>query len=72
MEIVGSTAFLGALRGRRVWSVPLNGDNAGTPVGYFTAQYGRIRSVSLAPNGELWALTNNQNPDSVLILTLSG
>ncbi|MCE3293697.1 MAG: glucose sorbosone dehydrogenase [Arthrobacter sp.] len=72
MEIVGSTAFLGALRGRRVWSVPLNGENAGTPVGYFTGQYGRIRSVSLAPNGELWALTNNQNPDSVLILTLSG
>lgn len=72
MEIVGSTAFLGALRGRRVWSVPLNGENAGTPVGYFTGQYGRIRSVSSAPNGELWALTNNQNPDSVLILTLSG
>jgi len=72
MEIVGSTAFLGALRGRRVWSVPLDGENAGTPVGYFTGQYGRIRSVSSAPNGELWALTNNQNPDSVLILTLSG
>ena len=72
MEIVGSTAFLGALRGRRVWSVPLDGENAGTPVGYFTGQHGRIRSVSLAPNGELWTLTNNQNPDSVLILSLSG
>lgn len=72
MEIVGSTAFLGALRGQRLWSVPLDGENAGAPVGYFTREYGRIRSVSLAPNGELWVLTNNQNPDSVLVLSLSG
>ncbi|MDQ4047139.1 MAG: PQQ-dependent sugar dehydrogenase, partial [Actinomycetota bacterium] len=68
----GSTAFLGALRGQRLWSVPLDGENAGAPVGYFTREYGRIRSVSLAPNGELWVLTNNQNPDSVLVLSLSG
>src|SRR5688572_26377196 len=72
LEIVGNTAFLGALRGQRIWSVPLEGENAGTPVAHFTRQYGRIRNVSLAPNGELWALTNNQNPDSVLILSLSG
>lgn len=72
LEIVGNTAFLGALRGQRIWSVPLEGENAGTPVAHFTRQYGRIRSVSLAPNGELWTLTNNNNPDSVLILSLSG
>lgn len=72
LEIVGNTAFLGALRGQRIWSVPLEGEKAGTPVAHFTRQYGRIRNVSLAPDGELWALTNNQNPDSVLILSLSG
>ncbi|MFJ5700384.1 PQQ-dependent sugar dehydrogenase [Arthrobacter sp. NPDC093139] len=72
LEIVGNMAFLGALRGQRIWSVPLEGENAGTPVAHFTRQYGRIRNVLLAPNGELWALTNNQNPDSVLILSLSG
>lgn len=72
LEIVGNTAFLGALRGQRIWSVPLEGENAGTAVAHFTRQYGRIRNVSLAPNGELWALTNNRNPDSVLILSLSG
>ncbi len=70
LEIVGTTAYLGALRGQRIWAVPLRGENAGAPVGYFTRQYGRIRSVSLAPNGELWALSNNQNPDFVLILGL--
>ncbi|MDQ0865829.1 PQQ-dependent sugar dehydrogenase [Arthrobacter globiformis] len=68
LEIVGSTAYLGALRGQRIWAVPLNGENAGTPVGYFTQEFGRIRNVSLAPNGDLWALSNNQNPDFALIL----
>ncbi|MDP9692545.1 UNVERIFIED_ORG: glucose/arabinose dehydrogenase [Arthrobacter globiformis] len=72
LEIVGSTAYLGALRGERLWAVPLDGENAGNPVGYFTGQFGRIRNVSLAPNGELWALSNNQNPDFALILRIPG
>lgn len=70
LEIIGSTAYLGALRGQRVWSVPLMGDKAGDPVSYFTREYGRIRDVSLAPDGTLWALTNNQNPDSILVLNV--
>jgi glucose/arabinose dehydrogenase len=70
LEIIDGVAYLGALRGQRVWSVPLDGDRAGTPVSYFTREYGRIRDVSFAPDGTLWALTNNQNPDSVLVLEL--
>ncbi|MET1063933.1 MAG: PQQ-dependent sugar dehydrogenase [Arthrobacter sp.] len=70
LEVVGDTAYLGALRGQRVWTVPLNGEFAGDPVGYFTRMYGRIRDVSLAPDGRLWVLTNNRNPDSVLVLEL--
>jgi glucose/arabinose dehydrogenase len=70
LEIVGTAAYLGALRGQRLWAVPLNGEFAGDPVSYFTGQYGRIRSVSLAPDGRLWVLSNNQNPDFVLVLDL--
>ena len=70
LEIVGDTAYLGALRGQRVWAVPLNGEFAGDPVGYFTRMYGRIRNVTLAPDGRLWVLTNNKNPDFVLVLDL--
>jgi glucose/arabinose dehydrogenase len=70
LEIVGDTAYLGALRGQRVWTVPLEGEFAGDPVSYFTQQYGRIRNVSLAPDGRLWVLSNNQNPDFVLVLDL--
>ena len=72
LEIVGSTAYLGALRGQRLWTVPLDGEEAGNPVAYFTRQYGRIRDVILAPDGRFWLLTNNQNPDSVLILAPPG
>ena len=72
LEIVGDTAYLGALRGQRLWGVALNGEFAGDPVGYFTRVYGRIRDVSLAPDGRLWVLSNNKNPDFVLVLQLPG
>lgn len=72
LEIVRDTAYLGALRGQRVWAVPLAGEFAGNPMSYFTQQYGRIRSVSLAPDGRLWVLSNNQDPDFVLLLDLPG
>ncbi len=72
LEIVRDTAYLGALRGQRLWVVPLKGEFAGNPVAYFTGRYGRIRSVSLAPDGRLWVLSNNKNPDFVLILDPSG
>ena len=70
LEIVGDTAYLGALRGQRLWVLPLNGEFAGDPVSYFTRTYGRIRNVSLAPDGRLWVLSNNKNPDFVLVLQL--
>ncbi len=70
LEIVGDTAYLGALRGQRLWAVPLDGESAGDPVSYFTRMYGRIRNVSLAPDGRLWVLSNNKNPDFVLVLQL--
>jgi glucose/arabinose dehydrogenase len=72
LEIVGNTAYLGALRGQRLWVVTLNGEFAATPVSYFTGKYGRIRNVSLAPDGRLWLLSNAQNPDFALILDLPG
>lgn len=68
LEIVNGTAFTCALRGQRLWTVPLRGETAGNPVAYLTAQYGRLRDVSLAPDGTLWVLSNNQNPDFALLL----
>jgi hypothetical protein len=65
---VGSTAYLGALRGQRLWKVPLDGEKAGNPVAYFTREYGRIRDVARAPDGTLWLLSNDRNPDFVVVL----
>jgi glucose/arabinose dehydrogenase len=68
LEIAGSTAYLGALRGQRLWTVALSGEDAGAPVSHFTGEYGRIRDVIRTPEGGFWLLSNNQNPDFVLIL----
>jgi len=70
LEIVGGTAYLGALRGQRLWAVPLRDGSAGKPVAYFTGEYGRLRDVSRAPDGRLWALSNGQNPDFALVLAV--
>lgn len=71
LEIADGVAYTGALRGQRLWAIPLNGDNAGSPVAYFTGQYGRLRDVTKAPDGTLWVLSNNRNPDFALILRAS-
>ncbi|MCA4132110.1 PQQ-dependent sugar dehydrogenase [Arthrobacter sp. M4] len=68
LEIVNGIAYLGALRGERLWTVKLEGENASQAVAHFTQMYGRLRDVSKAPDGRLWVLTNNKNPDFALIL----
>ena len=72
LEIAGSTAYLGALRGQRLWTVELRGGEAAAPVAHFTREYGRIRDVIRAPDGRFWLLSNNQNPDFVLVLAPPG
>ena len=72
LEIVGPTAYLGALRGQRLWTAALSGAEAGAPVAYFTREYGRIRDVIRTPDGGFWLLTNNENPDFVLVLAPPG
>ncbi|WP_043457366.1 PQQ-dependent sugar dehydrogenase [Arthrobacter sp. 31Y] len=71
LEIVDGVAYTGALRGQRLWAVPLEGESAGSPVAYFTGQYGRLRDVARAPDGSLWVISNNRNPDFALILRVT-
>ncbi|MBO1266997.1 PQQ-dependent sugar dehydrogenase [Arthrobacter cavernae] len=68
LEIIDGIAYAGALRGQRLWAVPLEGGSAGTPVAYFTGEYGRLRDVARAPDGTMWVLSNNRNPDFALVL----
>ena len=49
--VVGSTLYVGALRGARLWQVPLNGASAGSPTSVFENRYGASARSSARPAG---------------------
>jgi glucose/arabinose dehydrogenase len=60
LAVVGDVAYVGALRGRRLWQVPLAGGVAGRPVALLDGDLGRLRTVEPAPDGGgLWVTTSN-------------
>jgi len=56
---VRDTIFLAALRGQRLWQVPIPDGVVGTPTDFAAGDFGRLRAAALAPDGTLWVLTNN-------------
>ena len=61
IAIAAGRAWLGALQGECVWSVVLDGPDAGTSTAHFAGRYGRLRTVALAPDGSLWVTTSNRD-----------
>jgi hypothetical protein len=58
----GNTLLVAALRGTRLWLVPLTGNGgAGTPTAQLQGQFGRLRTVAVAPDGYLWVATSNRD-----------
>jgi glucose/arabinose dehydrogenase len=53
--------WLGALRGERLWRVDVSGDLASDPTAFFVGEYGRLRTVVVAPDGRLWVTTSNRD-----------
>ena len=53
--------WMGALQGERLWRVAVRGDRAVRPRGFFVGEYGRMRTVALAPDGSLWVTTSNRD-----------
>ncbi|MFD9815698.1 PQQ-dependent sugar dehydrogenase [Streptomyces sp. NPDC059080] len=52
--------WMAALRGERLWRIPLNGAKpAAAPQAFFTRRYGRLRTVLPADHGALWLVTSN-------------
>jgi glucose/arabinose dehydrogenase len=78
LAITRSTAFIGALQGKCLFSVALDGTDAGTPQAHFAGDHGRIRNVVVAPDGALWMTTSNtdgrvtpgKNDDKIIRVTL--
>jgi glucose/arabinose dehydrogenase len=52
--------YVAALRGQRLWRVPVSGTTTGTPVSYYVNTYGRLRTVETVPGANaLWLSTTN-------------
>jgi glucose/arabinose dehydrogenase len=81
LAIVGSTAFMGALRGQRLWRIELDGTSVGTIAPYFQGTFGRIRAVVPVPGtNAIWFSTSNADSvggqpagsDRILASTITG
>ncbi|GAB4083553.1 PQQ-dependent sugar dehydrogenase [Myceligenerans cantabricum] len=55
--IAGDTIFVANLRGSVLRAVPVATPAESTE--YYAGEYGRLRDVTLSPDGDLWFLTNN-------------
>ena len=67
---VAGAVYLAALRGQRLWRVPLGtgtgADAVGAPEEYLSGDLGRLRDVVVTPDGELLVLTSNDDGDDVV------
>jgi glucose/arabinose dehydrogenase len=53
--------WLASLRGERLWRIGVHDGVAGTPADFFVGRYGRLRTVVVAPDGNLWVTTSNRD-----------
>ncbi|EHR50604.1 glucose/sorbosone dehydrogenase [Saccharomonospora marina XMU15] len=60
MAYAADSLWIGALGGRRLWQLPVDGGTAtAEPIDHLVGTYGRIRTVEVAPDGTLWLITSN-------------
>lgn len=57
--VLGNALYVAALRGHRLWRVPL--DDPGRPTALYEGEFGRLRTVEAAPDGSLWVMTSNRD-----------
>jgi glucose/arabinose dehydrogenase len=53
--------WLASLRGQRLWRIDVEGRRASHPADFFVGRYGRMRTVAVAPDGNLWVTTSNRD-----------
>lgn len=59
LAVTADAVYLAALRGARLWVVPLTAAGVGEPYAQPGVDLGRLRAVDVGPDGALWILTNN-------------
>jgi glucose/arabinose dehydrogenase len=80
IAIAAGSVWVAALRGARLWQVPLTADGVGTPKQWFVGEFGRLRTVAAAADGSLWLVTSNTDgrgsprggDDRIVRIVLSG
>ncbi|GAA3750525.1 PQQ-dependent sugar dehydrogenase [Spinactinospora alkalitolerans] len=81
--VAGGSLWVAALRGERLWRVPLSGDDDPVlePEQLYVGEYGRLRAVAATPDGEeIWVSTSNRDgrgspgegDDRILSIPLEG
>lgn len=71
--------WMASLRGERLWAVTVEDGEATGRKAWFVGEYGRLRTVAVAPDDTLWLTTSNRdtrgnpgkNDDRILALTVS-
>lgn len=58
IAIVDDVVYVAGLRGERLWTLDTTTPDP-QPQAAYAGEFGRLRDVVAAPNGALWALTNN-------------
>ena len=80
IAIAGGSVWMAALRGQRLWRIPLDGPApAGSPQDFFVGAYGRLRSVLALDDSTLLVTTSNRDgraqprsgDDRVLLIRVS-
>ena len=61
LAYLDGSLWAGALRGERLWQVPVDDEGVGKPRGWFVGDLGRIRTVTATPAGTLWITTSNRD-----------
>ena len=57
-----AAAEAAALRGERLFRIPVRADGSvGDPASLFVGEFGRLRTVVVAPDGALWFTTSNRD-----------
>ncbi|MFK0107355.1 PQQ-dependent sugar dehydrogenase [Streptomyces sp. NPDC091217] len=57
---VGGVIWMAALKGQRLWRIPLDGTTAAAePQAFLTGEYGRLRTVVAAGGDKVWLVTSN-------------
>ena len=61
LAYLDGSLWAGALRGGRLWQIPVTASGTGRPRDFFVGDFGRMRTVVAAPDGNLWVTTSNRD-----------